>query len=185
MRRLLLLSILCLAPAWAAGELSNRRAPGFSLPDSNIQQHDIADYRGRIVLLELMQTSCPHCVKFAGVLEEISRKYAGRVQVLSIVTPPDTTATVGPFIRQHNITYPILFDCGQATGSYMMATPQKPSFDIPHVFLIDQEGIIRNDFGYGPLTTAIFEGRGLFAEVDKMLASPGGGAPPKAAPKKR
>ena len=41
MRKFLPLAVLSLAPLWAAGELSNRRAPGFSLPDSAIKQHDL------------------------------------------------------------------------------------------------------------------------------------------------
>ena len=185
MHRFLLAVTVCLAPLWGSGELSNRRAPGFSLPDVNIKQHDLADYRGKIVVLEIMLSSCAHCVKFAPVLEQISQKYAGRVQVLSIVNPPDTTGTVGKFVRDHGLSYPVLFDCGQAAGSYMMATPQKPSFDIPHVFLIDQAGIIKNDFGYGVLTLEFFEGRGLFNEVEKLLGAPGGGAPAKKPPAKK
>ena len=171
MRKFLLASTLCLAPLWAAGELSNRRAPGFSLPDSNVKRYDLADYRGKVVILEIMQTKCPHCGPFADILEDISRKYAGRLQVLSIVTtPPDDAGTVAKFSKDHRISYPILFDCGQAAGSYMMSTPQNPSFDIPHIFLIDQNGMIRNDIGYSLLTREIFEGRGLFAEVEKLLA---------------
>lgn len=172
MRKLLLVSTLCLAPLWAAGELSNRRAPGFSLPDSSIKQHDIADYRGKIVVLEIMVTNCPHCARFADLLESVAEKYRDKVQVLSMVNPPDTTASVNKFIQDHRISYPIVFDCGQAAGSYMRATPQNPSFDVPHVFLIDQSGIIKNDFGYGLLTREIFEGRGLFVEIDKLLAPP-------------
>ena len=133
------------------------------------------------VLLEIMLTTCPHCVTFAKVLEEVQQKYAGRVQVLSITNPPDTTTTVGRFVQEHNITYPILFDCGQVSGSYVMATPQRPSLNIPHVFLIDQNGIIRNDFSYGIMSTAIFEGRGLFTEIDKLL----GAGPAKKAPAKK
>jgi peroxiredoxin len=182
MRKFLLASIVCLAPLWAAGELSNRRAPGFSLPDGRIQQHDLVDYRCKVVVLEFMQTVCPSCAKLAPILEEVSRKYAGRVQVISVVTPPDTTATVGTFIRQQGISYPILFDCGQVGGSYWMATPQRPGMDMPHLFLIDQNGYIRNDFGVTPLTVEIFQGRGLFAEVDRVLA--GGDAPPKSTSKK-
>ena len=45
----------------AAGELSGRRAPGFALPDLNLNYHDLADLQGRVVLLEIMQTTCPHC----------------------------------------------------------------------------------------------------------------------------
>ena len=169
MRRLLPLALAAL-PLFAAGELSNRRAPGFSLPDAKVKQHDLADYRGKVVLLEIMLTNCPHCAKFATILEEVARKYAGRVQVLSIVNPPDNDVTVGRFAAQHKVSYPILFDCGQVAGSYMMATPRKPSFDIPHLFLIDATGQIRNDFGYSVLTRGIFEGRDLFAEVDKLLS---------------
>ena len=93
MRKLAIALTACLAPLWASGELSNRRAPGFALPDSNIKYHDLADYRGKVVVLEIMQTTCPHCEKFAEILEETAKKYAGRVQVISIANPPDTTAT--------------------------------------------------------------------------------------------
>ena len=185
MHRFLLACTIVLAPLWASGELSNRRAPGFSLPDSSIRQHDLADYRGKVIVLEIMLTTCPHCAKFAPVLEEVQKKYAGRVQVLSITNPPDTTTTVGKFIREQGISYPLLFDCGQAAGSYMLATPQKPSFDIPHIFLIDQNGFIKNDFGYGVLTTQIFEGRALFAEIDKLLGTAPASAPAKKAASKK
>ncbi len=182
MRKFVLALTVCLVPLWASGELSNRRAPGFALPDSKIKYHDLADYRGKLVVVEIMLTNCPHCEKFAEILEEAARKYAGRVQVLAIANPPDTTATVGKFIQSNRISYPVLFDCGQVSGSYFMATPQRPSFDIPHVFLIDANGVIRSDFAYSPLTLGIFEGRGLFAEIEKILAAPAAGG--HAAPKK-
>lgn len=177
MQRLIAALLVLATSLWGAGELSQRRAPGFSLPDSSLRQHDLADHRGKVVLLEIMLTTCPHCGRFAGVLEEVAKKYAGRVQVLSVVNPPDTTATVGKFIRENKLSYPMLFDSGQVASSYLKATPQKPSFDVPHVFLIDQNGYIRNDFGYSPLTVGLFEGRGLFAEIDKLL-------PPKPPAKK-
>ena len=169
MRHFVALALMAVSPLWAAGELSNRRAPGFSLPDASINQHDLADYRGKVVLLEIMLTGCPHCGKFASVLEEVARKYAGRVQILSIVNPPDNDVSVRKFIADYRLSYPVLFDCGQVAGSYMMATPKKPSFDIPHLFLIDQNGQIRNDWGYGTFTRPIFEGRALFDEVEKIL----------------
>ena len=174
MRTFLLAMTLAAAPLWGAGELSNRRAPGFSLPDMTMKQHDLADYRGKVVVLEIMLTTCPHCLKFAAILEEVAKKYAGRVQVLSIVNPPDNVPAVAKFVKEHKLSYPVLFDCGQAAGSYVLASPQKPSINIPHVFLIDPNGVIQNDFSYGVMTSSIFDGRGLFAELDKLLkpASP-------------
>jgi hypothetical protein len=37
------------------------------------------------------------------------------------------------------------------------------------LFVIDKQGMIRNDFSYDPKTRDIFEGPGLFAEIDKLL----------------
>jgi len=161
----------------AAGELSGRRAPGFSLPDVNLKQHDLGDYRGRIVLLDVMKTECPRCETFSRVLEEVKGKYGGKVVVLSIVSPPDTLDTVRQYMRKNFVTQPILFDCGQVAASYLKVTPEKPSIHIPHLFLIDGRGMIRNDFAYEG-NKAIFEGKALFAELDRMLA------PPRVAPKK-
>ena len=45
---------------FASGELSGRRAPGFSLPDLQGQQHDLQDYRGKIVIVDIIQTTFPH-----------------------------------------------------------------------------------------------------------------------------
>jgi len=169
MRRLLVLFLAGLA-LWAAGELSNRRAPGFSLPDVNLRQHDLADYRGRIVLIDIMRTQCPHCQALSGTLEKVKQRYGDKVVILSVVNPPDDAAAVRAYIRENKVTVPILFDCGQMAASYLKATPQRPSFDVPHLFIIDGNGWIRNDYAYSSQTRPIFEGRALFAELDRLLA---------------
>jgi hypothetical protein len=90
--------------------------------------------------------------------------------MLTIVNPPDTQATVARYVAETNTTIPILFDCGQVAASYLQVTPKNPVVNVPHVFLIDAQGVIRNDFGYGPAAKEFFEGRALFAELDRMLA---------------
>src|SRR5690349_19963841 len=116
--------LVCASALLASGELSGRRAPGFSLPDMRCQQHDPQDYRGRILIVDLMKTDCPHCAALAETLEKVKTTYGEKVAVLSIVVPPDTQTTVGAFITGHKLTYPVLFDCGQVTASYVKATPQ-------------------------------------------------------------
>ena len=155
---------------FASGELSGRRAPGFSLPDLHGQQHDIQDYRGKIVLLDIIQTGCPHCQMLADVLEKVVAKYGGKVAVLTFAIPQDTVATVTRFVAEHKVTTPVLFDCGQASASYLKVTPQNPTVNVPHLFVIDGQGMIRNDFAYGFDTRNIFEGEGLSIEIDRLLA---------------
>src|SRR5260221_9659663 len=106
---LFFLPFFFLFPAvFGSGELSNRRAPGFSLPDKNMTQHDPQDYLGKAVLVEFMQTNCPHCIKFSGILEQAKAKYKDQIEVMSIVTMPDTMQQVQTYIQNHSITSPIL-----------------------------------------------------------------------------
>ena len=161
----LILPPLC---AFAAGELSGRRAPGFALADHTARLHDLADYRGRAVILDFMQVTCPHCVTFSKILEQVKAKYGGKVAILSVVNPPSDMKGVTSYIANHKITSPILFDCGQVAYSYLL--PKTGSVNVPHVFFIDAEGMIRNDVGYSDAAKDIFEGKGIFAEVEKLLA---------------
>ena len=162
--------LACAALLSASGELSGRRAPGFSLPDLHGQQHDLQDYRGKVVLIDIIQTTCPHCQQLADVLGKVEAKYGDKVAVLSITIPPDNQNAVAHFVAGHSIAYPVLFDCGQVSASYLKATPQNPKVNVPHVFLIDGQGTIRNDFGYEFNTRNIFEGDGLNLEIDRLLA---------------
>jgi thiol-disulfide isomerase/thioredoxin len=168
--RTFLLSILCVWCLFGAGELSNRRAPGFSLMDLRSVQHDPQDDRGKIVIVEFMQTTCPHCQKFTSILELAKAKYKEKISIYSIVTSPDNGQTMQKYIADYKLTSPILWDSGQVMASYMKLSPSNPSMNFPHFFLIDQKGIIRNDYGYGPATVNVFETTGpLFAEIDKLL----------------
>ena len=139
---------LCMLAALAAGDaLSGRRAPGFSLPDSNFNQHDLADYRGKWLLIEFMRTDCPHCKQLSKLLESKKAQYGAKAAVLDIVVaPPDNQNTVKAYIDQNKITNPIVFDQGQVALSYFKATPANPSFDTPHLFAIDPNGNIAHDW---------------------------------------
>jgi hypothetical protein len=75
-------------------------------------------------------------------------------------------------VAEHKVTTPVLFDCGQASAAYLKATPKNPTVNVPHLFLIDGQGMIRNDFGYEFDTRNIFEGDGLDLEIDRLLAGP-------------
>lgn len=145
-----------------------RRAPGFALPSASGRTHDLGDYRGKVVLVDIMKTSCPNCRELTKTLEKIKSSYGDKVEILSIVVPPDNQATVGAYISELKVTTPILFDCGQVVSSYLRVGPQNPTIHLPHLFLIDKQGMIRRDFGN--TETDIFKGQGLPEEIDSLLS---------------
>lgn len=142
--------LLALSLSASAQGVFGRRAPGFSLQDINYKQfYDIQDYRGKVVLLDIMKTDCPHCQELTRTLEQVKAKYGDKIQLLSIVNPPDSPQNIARYIKEFNLTYPILLDCGQVVASYLQLSPQRPSLVVPHLIVIDKAGMIRRDMSEG------------------------------------
>jgi len=160
--------VLLLAAACLLNAQTPRRAPGFSLPDGKLQQHDLMDYRGQVVLLDFMQTACPECIKLAAALGEVKAKFGNKVAILSIVNQPDNQATVARYAATYNVTSPILFDCGQMTASYLKILPDNPVVHFPQLFVIDREGMIRSQSG-AEGNPAEMESKALIAQVEQLL----------------
>jgi len=154
----------------ASGELSNRRAPSFALPTCDYAHfYDSQDFRGKVLLLDIMSTTCPHCQLLSSTLEKVRQKYGDKVAVLSVVLLPDNQETVTRYKAVNNISVPIVCDQGQMTISYLNAKPGQTRMEVPHLFIIDKQGMIRNDFLYSDKDRPVFEGPGLFPEIDKLL----------------
>ena len=158
---------LGLAVRAGAAVAVNQRAPGFALPDIHFNYHDLADYRGKVVLLEIMQTRCPECQKLSQMLEKLKANFGDQVAVIGIVNPPDNQQTVAAFIDQFKISSPVLFDCGQAAASYLRPDPRRPQIHLPHLFLIDQNGIVRAH--YDPVLVRDLQAESLVKKVRQLL----------------
>src|SRR5260370_25159917 len=95
--------LVCAVALFAADPL--RRGPGFCLIDTPGNWQDLADYRDKVVLVEFMQTNCPHCAAFSTVLNGLKLKYADKLAILAIANPPDTPQTMMQFVNGHKLTY--------------------------------------------------------------------------------
>ncbi|HUJ50538.1 MAG TPA: TlpA disulfide reductase family protein [Bryobacteraceae bacterium] len=169
-RRLSCSVLLAAALLPASGELSNRRAPSFALPTCDYaHSYDFLDYRGKVLIIDIMTTTCPHCQLLSTTLEKVAQKYGDKVGILSVVLPPDTKDSVSRYKSVNHVSIPIVCDMGQMTISYLQAKPGQSQVELPHLFLIDKQGMIRNDFLYSEKDKTVFEGPGLFPEIDKLL----------------
>jgi peroxiredoxin len=172
-----IIALLCAATLVTA-QLAPRRAPGFCLIDTTGQWRDLADYRGKVVVVEFMQTTCAHCAVFTPILADLTKKYGDKLQVISIALSPDTTQSMMQFAKGHSLTWPLVLDQGQVAVSYV----RKGEINFPTLYLVDTNGMIAKNWEYGGLTKDVFEGNGLAREIDKLLPSPS--AAPAATKKK-
>ncbi len=166
----ILATLLLTAMALAAGPLAGKRVASFTLPDATGKYYDVLDYRGKVLIIDIMKTECPHCQTLSRTLERIKEKYGAKISVLSIVNPPDNPQTVSAYIAKYKVTNPVLFDFGQATAAMLRITPQNPSISLPTLLVVDANGIIRNDLVYTDAQKSIFEGDGLSPIIDQAMA---------------
>ncbi len=164
MQKLALLVIAAAALTVGQG-LSGRRAPSFALPDSRLKPYDVLDYRGRWLVIDYMKTDRPFSKPLSKELDQLKARLGAKVSVLAIVLPPDNTATVAKYLSETKTTVPILFDSGQTAMWYFKATPQHPSFDSPHLFVINPQGMMVRDWNQTDI-----EHGGYMPQVEALLA---------------
>ncbi|MBP9714236.1 MAG: SCO family protein [Sterolibacterium sp.] len=113
---LLLLLTSCGNPAHDPGFLNSvvtepRFARDFSLTDPQGQQHHLADYRGKVVVIFFGYTQCPDvCPTTLSVMAETMRllgSEATRVQVLFVTLDPerDTPQLLATYVPQFHPTF--------------------------------------------------------------------------------
>lgn len=169
MKKTLLLLTLS-AMSLLAGPATGKRVASFTLPDATGKYYDVLDFRGKVLLIDIMKTDCAHCQAFTKTLERVKARYGDRIAILSVVNPPDDPPKVANYIAKFKVTSPVLFDFGQATAAMLKITPQNPSISLPHLLVVDANGIVQSDWPFSDAQKAIFDGDGLFAILDKLLA---------------
>ena len=128
-------------------------APDFTRSDLTGRQVHLADYRGKLVLLNFWATWCAPCRKEMPLFSEWQRDY--RAQGLQIIgiSMDDDIASVKQLLAQRPVRYPIVMGdarLGERFGGVL---------GLPLSFLIDAQGRI----------VARYQGEGDLADMEAKL----------------
>jgi peroxiredoxin len=140
---------------------SGQEAPEFVLETFDGDSIQLAQLRGKVVLLNFWATWCGPCRVEMPWFEQLHRDRAGDgLVIVGASTDLGTPDVVRRFLAEHDITYPV----GQATPSLRRAFGGVRG--LPTSFLIDRRGRIRHS------VVGIFTEPALRAAVDRLLAEP-------------
>ena len=148
-------TILSRVPSAVGAPLSSSPSPreGFLAPDFTLDSLDgnkvtLSELHGKIVLVNIWATWCLPCRAETPALEKSYEQYKDSgVVILGVdLTNQDSVSDVTAFVREFELTYPILLDRDGSVGNLYQIK------GLPSTFFINREGIIRTVAVGGPMS---------------------------------
>ena len=135
---------ILLAPLFAAQV--PRPAPEFPIRLVDGQVLHLSQYKGKVVALAFVQTTCPHCQHLSVLLNRMYKEYAPRgFQVLAVAFNPMATLLVPDFVKALDLSFPVGVGLHEEVEAYL----QHPAMEIlyvPQLVFIDRQGIIQAQY---------------------------------------
>ena len=141
MRIALFIILLVVEPAPAftqgAGERAGRTID-FSLKDLKGKRARLAEYRGKVVLINFWATWCAPCRAEMPDLVAWQNEYRDRgLQIIGVTFPPYRSRSVRQAARQLKVNYPVLL------GTREVARMFDVSEVLPTTVVIGRDGVVR------------------------------------------
>ena len=111
--------------------------PPLVLKDPSGKEHDLAQYKGKVVLLNFWATWCEPCRAEMPSMESLRQRYADAPFVVLAVNVDEPEQRIRAFLQRMPLAFQILLDPG------MKATRAWNARILPASFLIGRDGRIR------------------------------------------
>jgi len=161
--------LLFLSTLWAADPA--RPAPAFTMLRVNQPSIRLSQYRGKVVALAFIATTCPHCQQLTVELNQVAREYSSRgVQIVECAFNEDAPQAMREFLERFEPPFPVTYSAPAAVSAFLQRTMIDPRpMRVPILVLIDRGGVIRAEIGG---EDGFFQnpGANLRARLDRMLA---------------
>jgi peroxiredoxin len=145
-----------------------RPAPEFVITMGSGEQVLLSSTRGKVVVLEILLTTCPHCQKSAGVISRLLPEYAPKgVTVLGAAINDDARALLTSFVVRHGVKFPVGIGRREAAYEFLQADMGRP-VSMPQLIFIDRKGNIRAQYS-GTDDFFLDEGKNIRKELDALL----------------
>lgn len=109
----------------------------FTLQTVDGKQVTLSSLRGQVVLVNFWTTWCPACKDEMPLLQSVYEQEKAAGFVIVAVDLQESAQTVGAFVKDNGITFPVALDSDSAVAS------KYGVYYIPHNVIIGRDGLVR------------------------------------------
>ncbi len=134
-------ALLCLTSLCFA-QHTPRKCADIIIPTSDGKSIRIPQYKGKVVMIEMMLTECPECLNTMQFMGKLQKDYGPRgFQAVAISLDPNI-AVVKPFVDRYRFPYPVgQMDKDQAIKFLDLKETAHPV--VPYIMFVDWMGNVR------------------------------------------
>lgn len=112
-------------------------APALRLTDLDGKQHDLANLKGKLVVVNFWATWCPPCREELPLLVKVHKRYGKKVGFLGLAVE-DNVEFVGEYAGAYGLRYPIA--AGREPAIALMQALGNAQAGMPFTVVVDAEG---------------------------------------------
>ena len=144
MRTLAAALLLALAFTVQAAAPVPRPAPALEVLEPSGKKVNLAGLRGKVVVVQFLLTTCPHCQAFSKTLNQMLPQYGPNVVAVGVAFDKDDAKNVPKYIQVVNATFPVgAVELNQAMGFLGYSVMDYNRLRVPQVAVVDKKGAIR------------------------------------------
>lgn len=119
-----------------------RKAPELTIVEPSGKQTLLSSYRGKVVALAFIFTTCPHCQAECGVLNKLQTELGPKgFQPLAVAFNDNAGMLVNQFVQAYKTAFPVGFAARPTVTNYLQLDDNAP-WNVPQMVLIDRKGMI-------------------------------------------
>ncbi len=129
-------------PALLGAEVP-RPAPEFVIKLPGGDQLLLSSFRGKVVALEFLLTTCPHCKVCSSIMNKLYKEYGAKgFQPLGVAFNPMAGMLVPDYMREMQLAFPVGVSEREPVYAFLQASPIERML-VPQMVFVDRKGFIR------------------------------------------
>ncbi len=119
-----------------------RQSKEFTFVDSSGRQSLLSSYKGKVVVIQFLSTTCPHCQALSRTLSKMSSDMGPGVQFIGVAFNEATAESAAAYAKAQAVRMPIAYAPHETVLGFLGYSVME-RLTVPQVVIVDKKGMIR------------------------------------------